>query len=217
MRIAVISDTHNLLRPGLLSALSGCGAILHAGDVCQPALLGALREIAPVHAVQGNNDRGWPEPLPAVLCAELAGIRFCMAHRRKDLPAELDAFDLAVYGHTHQYAESRQGRTLLLNPGSCGPRRFHQAATMAFLTVEDGRIGVERLDLAEARADGPGLAGRDAKQLITLVMRDTARGRSPGEIARRIGAEESLVEQIARLYVTHPGVDADGIMTKMGL
>jgi len=27
----------------------------------------------------------------------------------------------------------------------------------------------------------------------------------------------ALVEQIARLYVTHPGVDADGIMAKMGL
>jgi len=27
----------------------------------------------------------------------------------------------------------------------------------------------------------------------------------------------SLVEQITRLYVTHPGVTVDGIMTKMGL
>ena len=28
--------------------------------------------------------------------------------------------------------------------------------------------------------------------------------------------KEDLTEQIARLYLTHPGVTADGIMTKMG-
>ena len=27
----------------------------------------------------------------------------------------------------------------------------------------------------------------------------------------------ALVEQIVRLYLTHPGVTVDGIMTKMGL
>lgn len=34
---------------------------------------------------------------------------------------------------------------------------------------------------------------------------------------RKHKLEISLVEQIVRLYATHPGVDADGIMTKMGL
>lgn len=29
--------------------------------------------------------------------------------------------------------------------------------------------------------------------------------------------DNELAEQICRLYLTHPGVDADGIMTKMGL
>ena len=31
------------------------------------------------------------------------------------------------------------------------------------------------------------------------------------------GWDAALVAQIARLYVTHPGVTADGIMTKLGL
>ena len=36
-------------------------------------------------------------------------------------------------------------------------------------------------------------------------------------IARKHGLDPALVEQIVRLYVTHPGVTVDGIMTKMGL
>ncbi len=31
------------------------------------------------------------------------------------------------------------------------------------------------------------------------------------------GTDGSLDHRIVRLYVTHPGVTADGIMTKMGL
>ena len=37
------------------------------------------------------------------------------------------------------------------------------------------------------------------------------------DIAEKYSMDEALTEQIARLYVTHPGVTADGIMTKMGL
>ena len=48
-------------------------------------------------------------------------------------------------------------------------------------------------------------------------MRETRKGRGPGEIAGRYGWDAALVEQIARLYLTHPGVTADGIMGKMGL
>ena len=32
MKIGIISDTHDLLRPEVVSALQGCGYILHAGE-----------------------------------------------------------------------------------------------------------------------------------------------------------------------------------------
>ena len=48
-------------------------------------------------------------------------------------------------------------------------------------------------------------------------MREIDKGRNIGEIAGRHGLDPDLTEQIARLYVTHPGVTADGIMTKMGM
>lgn len=55
------------------------------------------------------------------------------------------------------------------------------------------------------------------RQIIDSVMKDTNRNRSVPEIAKRNGISQALAEQICRLYVTHPGVDADGIMRKMGL
>ena len=48
-------------------------------------------------------------------------------------------------------------------------------------------------------------------------MRDTEKGLSVDSIAKKHNLDPALVEQIVRLYVTHPGVTVDGIMTKMGL
>ena len=48
-------------------------------------------------------------------------------------------------------------------------------------------------------------------------MKGTEKGRPPQQIAAQYGIDLALAEQIARLYLTHPGVTTDGIMTKMGL
>ena len=217
MKIGVLSDTHGLLRPEVLSALSGCEAILHGGDINRQDVIDALAQIAPVYVVRGNNDRAWAERLPTRLDFSLGGLRVCMAHRKADLPADLTPWDLAVYGHSHRYEESRQGRTLLLNPGSCGPRRFNQAITLALLEVRDGEIRVERIDIPHGGREPAAPKPTDLKAQIEAVMRETEKGKGPGEIARRHGWDAVLVEQIARLYVTHPGVTPEGIMGKMGL
>ncbi len=217
MKIGVLSDTHGLLRPEALAALDGCEAILHGGDINRPEILGALERIAPVYVVRGNNDREWAEHIPLSLDFRLAGLRVVMAHKKKDLPADLSAWDLAVFGHSHRYEESRAGGTLLLNPGSCGPRRFNQAITLAVLKVTEGRIAVRRVDIPHAGRQTAAPKPADLKAQIETVMRETERGRGPAEIAARHGWDAALVEQIARLYVTHPGVTADGILGKMGL
>jgi hypothetical protein len=86
---------------------------------------------------------------------------------------------------------------------------------MALVTVENEQIKVQRIDIEhqEPRAK----IGADLRSQIEIVMRETAKGRPAVEIAHRRGWDVSLVEQIARLYVTHPGVTADGIMAKMGV
>ena len=57
-RVGLISDTHNLLRPEAVDFLRGSDCIVHAGDVCDPRIVGELAALAPVTVVRGNNDRG---------------------------------------------------------------------------------------------------------------------------------------------------------------
>jgi predicted phosphodiesterase len=52
--VGVISDTHGLLRPEALAALSGSDLIVHAGDIGPPGILDRLRKIAPVTTVRGR-------------------------------------------------------------------------------------------------------------------------------------------------------------------
>ena len=223
MKIAILSDTHDLLRPEVLNRLSGCDCILHGGDVSSRKILDQLEEIAQIKAVRGNNDKEWAEGLPLYLDFEVAGLRVYMTHKKKDLPRDLSSYDLAVFGHSHQYSETwvdHPGgrRTLLLNPGSCGPRRFHQPITLALLAIADGDWDVERVDIPHAPKEAAArIEPGNIKKKIEIVMKETDKGNGPRAIAEKYGMDQALAEQIARLYVTHPGVTADGIMAKMGL
>lgn len=224
MKISIISDTHDLLRPEVITQMQSCDHILHGGDISSQKILDQLEQIAPVKVVRGNNDKDWAEHLPMFLDFELGGLRFYMTHKKKDLPKDLSAFDLVIVGHSHQYAETwlkpvGMNQTMLLNPGSCGPRRFHQPITMAILTISDDGWIVKRIDIPHTQkeiAPKPS-KDKDMRQQIEVVVRETQKGQTVDAIAKKHGIESTLVEQIVRLYVTHPGVTVDGIMTKMGL
>jgi putative phosphoesterase len=149
MRVGVVSDTHNLLRPRVLERLEGCERILHAGDVGDLEILESLRRIAPVAAVRGNTDAGaTAAALPERLAGDLDGLPFRMVHRREDLDPEwMRQARLLVFGHSHRPELEWQGDCLLLNPGACGRRRFHLPLTLAILTVADNRIVPEILSV----------------------------------------------------------------------
>ena len=216
MKLGIISDTHDLLRPEVLSALAGSDCILHAGDINSQKIIDQLREIAPVYAVRGNADKEWAEALPLFLDFMLEDLHVFMTHKKKDLPKDLSSFDLVVFGHSHQYSETRQGKTLILNPGSCGPRRFYQKISMAAADTENGNIMVTKIDIAHPSA--PKQADpADIRTQIEIVIREINKGRGKTDIAEKYGIDPAAAEQIARLYLTHPGVTVDGIMTKMGL
>ena len=124
-RIAVLSDTHGLLRPEVLRIVRTCDCILHGGDINQPEILDELRTIAPLYVVRGNNDKYWAEDLPQSLSVTLEGVTFFMVHNKKDVPPELGAAQIVVFGHSHKYFEQELDGRLWLNPGSCGPPLFH--------------------------------------------------------------------------------------------
>ena len=46
-RIAVISDTHGLLRPEVAEILKTCDAVVHGGDMNSPEILEEIRRINP--------------------------------------------------------------------------------------------------------------------------------------------------------------------------
>lgn len=146
-RIGVLSDTHGLLRPEVLSALSGCDAILHGGDINKPEILEQLENIAPVYVVRGNNDKEWAEHLPITLTFQIEQCRFFLVHNKKQVPGDLTGIQAVIFGHSHKYfAQELEGR-LWLNPGSCGKRRFDQEITLAILTVDGASLSVEKIDI----------------------------------------------------------------------
>ena len=226
MKVGIISDTHDLLRSEVIDALRGCDCILHGGDISSRHVLDQLEQIAPVKAVRGNNDKEWAEHLPLFLDFELGGLRIYMTHKKKDLPGDLTAYDLVIYGHSHQYAsvwqervgKNRKNRTLLFNPGSCGPRRLIQPITMAILSINPDGWDVKQIQIPHAAKERtPKIDNNNVYRQIEVVIHDTEKGLSVDSIAQKRGLDRDLVEQIVRLYVTHPGVTVDGIMTKMGL
>ena len=87
--VGVIADTHGLLRPEAAVALAGSELIVHAGDVGSAEVLDKLREIAPVVAVRGNNDKGaWAVALPAAAVVEIGGVVLYVLHDLSELDLE---------------------------------------------------------------------------------------------------------------------------------
>lgn len=271
-RIAVISDTHNLLRPEVAEVIRTCDVVLHGGDISGPATLEKIRELCGespssrlggagnFYVVRGNNDRDWASEIPYTLKVTLYGLKFFMAHMKKDIPADIDE-DVVIYGHSHRYAQEERNGTLYLNPGSCGPRRFRQPITMAVLTIAESgensgrdlkRVSVEKIEIPHeaAMSSGPpdaqklsvtqksaaaqktstaqkssamheSSASRERELVsgdtIRKIGEDIAKHRTISEIAARRNLSRELTEEIVRLYVTHPGVTPEQIMSKMGL
>ena len=147
MKIAILSDTHGLLRPRVLEFLKTADVILHGGDINRQSIVDELRQYAPLYVVRGNNDKEWAEGLPHHLTVTLGGLRFFMVHNKKELPADLSDVDVVVFGHSHRYLQEEKNGVLWLNPGSCGPRRFHQEITLMMADVEDGKITVEKITI----------------------------------------------------------------------
>ena len=155
IRIAVLSDSHGLLRRRVIREIQGCSCILHAGDIIRESDLDELALYGSLYAVRGNND-AWMHgvsDLAGLLRFQIGGVSFCMVHDRRDVPRDLGGVDAVIYGHSHRWNEERIDGRLWLNPGSCGRARFGGEVTMARLTLRGGRIAcVERVDLEDGDA-----------------------------------------------------------------
>ena len=126
LKIGLISDTHNLVRPQAIRALVGVDHILHAGDIGGEEVLAQLGALAKVTACAGNND-GWRcGPAGKTARVTLDGLRFLLVHIRDDAEEQLkrEPADVVVFGHSHRPLDEHDGGIWWFNPGSAGPRRF---------------------------------------------------------------------------------------------
>ena len=153
-RVGVLSDTHGLLRPEAVAALAGSELLVHAGDIGAAGILPALRAIAPLVAIRGNNDTAeWAAGVPATATAQWGAVRLYVVHDRADL--ELDpraaGIHVVISGHSHRPAIEHRDGVLYVNPGSCGPRRFSLPVTVARLTLHGTRVEAEIVDVMTGR------------------------------------------------------------------
>jgi putative phosphoesterase len=138
LRVALISDTHGLLRAEAVAFLRGCDHIIHGGDIGGRNILEELSSIAPLTAVRGNNDRGpWAEALPRTQLARFEKAFVYVIHdlAQLDLDPRASGISAVVSGHSHQPQIQQRDGVLYINPGSAGPRRFKLPVAVAELDI----------------------------------------------------------------------------------
>ncbi len=143
MRIAVLSDTHDSLPPGLLSHIGGADEIWHLGDVTSLDLLSELEALGhPLKVVLGNcdTDQRWP----LVLTFERSGLRFHLIH----IPPALapPGANVVLHGHTHMPRDWTDPLGVRwLNPGSASRPRGGYPASFGWLELDAS--GIQRWDI----------------------------------------------------------------------
>jgi uncharacterized protein len=148
--LALVSDTHGLLRDSVAEALQRFDLIVHTGDVGPRSLLQRLETIAPVVAVRGNvdNELAWLPP------TELISVNHLLIYVLHDLnlldlePANA-GIAMVVSGHSHRPKIDRRHGVLYVNPGSIGPRRFRLPVSFAQVSFEEQKFAVELVHLDE--------------------------------------------------------------------
>lgn len=189
--------------------------------------------------------KGRSEKLPEELEIELFGFRIYMIHDKKQIRKNLSGIDIVIYGHSHKYEEAGQGSITWLNPGSCGPKRFRMPVTMMILTLYPAlhRLETEKIDclsisyergletfgekscsvrtdrvrsvMTSSSEEDVKIPEQDMYRVIREIMKGIDAGRKIADIAARNHIDERFAEQVCRMYVTHPGVDVDGILDRL--
>jgi putative phosphoesterase len=154
MKVALISDTHGFIAPGILDLIRETDLCIHAGDIGNAAVIQQLElESLPVFAVLGNNDVAtkWPakdvqllKKIPAEQVVDLPGGQLCVEHGHRIAPVKIrhdklrEKYNNAraiVYGHSHRLICDQDHYPWVLNPGAAGRSRTYGGASCIILTA----------------------------------------------------------------------------------
>jgi putative phosphoesterase len=157
-KIGIIADTHGMLHPRVGEAFRDVDHVIHAGDIGGDHILRALRAIAPVTFVRGNNDGADGEQIVRRTVGEL---RILLTHilPRPHTPAPkvLDSLrrrpaDVVIFGHSHLPHDEIIDDVRFFNPASAGPRRFDLPVSVGIAEKRRGRWRFRHLPLDERSA-----------------------------------------------------------------
>ncbi len=137
-RIAVISDTHDHVPPGLTERLAAADEIWHLGDVCEPETLAQFKALGrPLHVVLGNNEEHnlWPYELEL----ERMGHKFFLIHIPPSRAPEGVKF--VLHGHTHVPRDETDANGVRwLNPGCITRPNRGAPPSFVWLTLIAGAL-----------------------------------------------------------------------------
>ncbi len=219
-KIAIISDTHGILRDDVKEYIKECEYIFHAGDIGSPEILTELNKIAKTYVVRDNADGNWAEALPESIDIELFGFSFYVIHNKKNIKKDLSGTDFVICGHSHKFEITETDGTVFLNSGGCGRKRFNLPLTIMILTLfhESHTHKTERIDLEKANQKI--LKQGEIKELDRLIDRTVKcieKGKTAEETAVSLKADPNLIEQIYRIYLTHQNINREGILRRLEL
>jgi putative phosphoesterase len=151
--LVAIADTHADgvpdLTPHLREAIESAEVVCHAGDFTSTAALETFEALADrLVAVHGNSDAMTiRERLPATATVDHLDRRFLAVHGHEhdrttlSLLARQEEADVVVVGHTHRPGIEKEGRQVILNPGSHADPRGSRPAYVVVGQADGGVTG----------------------------------------------------------------------------
>jgi uncharacterized protein len=159
-KIGLLSDTHGVLNPRVVSFLDLADEIWHAGDIGDIGIYDRLKGLKPLKAVSGNIDgRDVRSICPEQLVFTVEGVKVAMTHiggypgaydHRARAFIDRERPKLFVCGHSHilKIIYDKRFDMLAVNPGAAGNFGFHQSVTAVRFVIDGDNIReMEVLDI----------------------------------------------------------------------
>ncbi|MDR2966890.1 MAG: YfcE family phosphodiesterase [Methanobacteriaceae archaeon] len=162
MLIGLIADTHvcdreDKIPDSVFKIFKSVDLIIHAGDLTSQEVIGQLKKIAPLTAIQGNMDRAYNLKLPKTEIITVDDLKIGITHGevypRGDeqqlyyLALEMGV-DILITGHSHQSSIKKIKEILLLNPGSPTVPTLADPTVM-LLDIINGEVSIEVIKLGK--------------------------------------------------------------------
>ena len=152
--VSVISDTHGIIDPHIISYLKDSDVIIHAGDICSTKIISDLKKYCKyVFLVAGNNDipekyftsedKHIIKELKKSLTININNKNISIEHgdryghhaNHAGLRESYPDSEIIIYGHTHIQVCDQDQKPWVINPGACGHTRNNDGGP-CFMQIE---------------------------------------------------------------------------------